>query len=127
MANSSSTSCTARPPGDRGVQCGRPPGRSTGIVLFVFVLASTLAAGPGFAREGAAARTVKESMTAPGYSGAPDKRGVELRRALISGPDAPRPAAQEPRRLSREQRETLYQELREAMRDANRPRSMTAR
>lgn len=45
----------------------------------------------------------------------------------MSGPEAPRPAAQEPRRLSREQREALYQELREAMRDANRPRSVTER
>ncbi|MCC4116052.1 hypothetical protein LLG90_11895 [Aromatoleum toluclasticum] len=127
MANSCSISCRACSSGDRGLQGGRSRRRATGIVLFLFALASTLAAGPGFARESAPARAVKESVTVPGYVSARDKRRAELRRALMSGTEATRPAAQEPRRLSPEQREELYQELRQAMRDANRPRSVMER
>ena len=96
-------------------------------MLFLFALASTLVAGPGFARDGAPSRVAKESVTSPGHASTRDKRRAELRRALISGPETPRSAAQEPRRLSREQREALYQELRQAMHDANRPRSVMER
>lgn len=95
------------------------------MLLLVFV--SALCAGPAFARESSPSRSAKESVTAPGYVSARDKRRAELRRALVSGPESSRSAAQEPRRLSREQRETLYQELRQAMRDANRPRSVMER
>ena len=105
----------------------RTPRRVTGILLFLFALASTLAAAPGFARERAPSHVVKENVTSQGHVSTRDKRRAELRRALMSGPEAPHPAAPEPRRLSREQREALYQELRQAMRDANRPRSVTER
>lgn len=127
MANSCSTSCRACSPADGRLQGSWSRRRATGIVLLLFALASTFAAAPGFARESASSRQGKESVTSPGHSSARDKRRAELRRALMSGPETPRPAVQEPRRLSREQREALYQDLRQAMRDANRPRSVTER
>ncbi|QTQ38684.1 Uncharacterized protein ToN1_45890 [Aromatoleum petrolei] len=127
MENSSSTSCTACSPCDRGSQGQQARRRATGILTFLFALASTLAAGPGFARESPPSHAVKESVTSQGHASTREKRRAELRRALMSGPEAPRPVAPEPRRLSREQRETLYQELRQAMRDADRPRSVTER
>lgn len=127
MAKSWSTSCTACSPGDGGLQGKRSRQTATGIVLFLCALVSALAAAPTFARESASSRQGKESVTSPGHSSARDKRRAELRSALMSGPETPRPAELEPRRLSREQREALYQELRQAMRDANRPRSVTER
>lgn len=127
MAKSCSNSCTAFTPGDRTLRDGQSRRRTTRVFLLLFTLASTLAAGPGLAREIAPSRSVKESVTAPAHTSAREKRRAELRRALMSGAEAPSPGLQEPRRLSREQREALYQELRQAMRDANRPRSVTER
>lgn len=98
------------------------------VPAMLLAIASALASGPGFARESASpARSLKENVAAPSYTSVRDQRRAELRRALMGGADATRPAAQEPRRLSPEQRETLHRELREAMRDAERPRSVTQR
>lgn len=97
------------------------------MLLFLFALASTIAAAPGFARDGAPSHVVKEGVTSQGHASTRDKRRADLRRALMSGQETARSATKEPRRLSREQREALYQELRQAMRDANRPRSVMER
>ncbi|AYH44237.1 hypothetical protein [Azoarcus sp. DN11] len=103
-------------------------------MAMLFAFASTLAAGTGYARESGFARegalsapSADESVTAPMYPNAREQRRAELRRALMNGSEVSHPATQERRRLSREQRETLNRELREAMRDAERPRSVTER
>jgi hypothetical protein len=79
--------------------------------------AGNLAAGP--------TRVVREGV-AVSY-GNQGQRAAELRRALSRGPEVAGTAALEPRRLSPEQRAALTQELREAMRNANRPRSVVER
>ncbi|HJV24755.1 MAG TPA: hypothetical protein VJ673_03665 [Aromatoleum sp.] len=56
------------------------------------------------------------------YQKSPEPRSVELRRALTTGSESARPQV-EPRRLSREERITLNQELREVLRDAYPPRA----
>ncbi|NMG45601.1 hypothetical protein GPA22_17945 [Aromatoleum toluvorans] len=129
MANRDSFFFTAGCPHDGERRDCPPRRRSAGTVLaMLFVCASTLAAGSGFARESAlSVPASNESVTAPAYGNARDQRRAELRRALMNSSEVSRPAAQERRRLSREQRETLHRELREAMRDAERPRSVTER
>lgn len=92
------------------------------LLLAAAMLASTaaeaanLTAGP--------TRVMREGGTT--YGG-PDNRASELRRALTTGGELSRSSSIEPRRLSREQRAVLNQELREAMRNANRPRSVVER
>lgn len=129
MANRNSFFFIASCPHSRGRERGQSRRRSVGtVVAMLFAFASTLAAGTGFARESAlSAPSADESVTAPMYPNAREQRRAELRRALMNGSEVLHPATQERRRLSREQRETLYRELREAMRDAERPRSVTER
>lgn len=89
-----------------------------GTVLAV-ALASVLMSPPGFARDRippVSAPSVDEGPLVI-YHNTPDQRRAELRRALISGADLPQ-APTERRRLSRERRDALNQELREAVRGA---------
>lgn len=97
------------------------------LVGSAFLLAAMLAAGAAHAGKltAGATRVVSEGV-AVGY-GNQGQRAAELRRALSRGPEASGTAALEPRRLSPEQRAALTQELREAMRNANRPRSVVER
>jgi hypothetical protein len=88
-------------------------------LVFGFTATSSWAAEPG-----AVSTPGKRLDFAPPpvYHKSPEPRSAELRRALMSGSESARSQA-EPRRLSREERITLNQELREVLRDAYPPRA----